>query len=66
MRYLKVLLTVLVVIGLSGCVKDKNIIPHRIDYPSLWMFHPLLIFLKLVGIKPLCFLHLLQQISRNF
>lgn len=35
MRYLKVLLTVLVIIGLSGCVKDKNIIPHRIDYPSL-------------------------------
>ena len=35
MRCLKVLLTVLVIIGLSGCVKDKEFIHSRIDYPSL-------------------------------
>lgn len=35
MKYLNILLAVMLIVGLSGCVKDKNIIPHWIDYPSL-------------------------------
>lgn len=35
MKYLNILLAVMLIVGLSGCVKDKEFIHSRIDYPSL-------------------------------